>query len=177
MPASIVERPAVDEFASYYGRYIGLLPDGDLISIADKQIDELTVLLAPLTSSQWRHRYAPGKWSVLEVLGHLIDTERVFAYRAMAFSRHDPAPLPAFDQAAWIPHGAYDARQPAEVLVEWIATRRASIAFMRGLPAHALASRGVASGLTFSVLAALCVPVGHVNYHVQRLHHDYWGHR
>jgi hypothetical protein len=173
MPASITARPSDDEFAPYYARYIRWVPNGDLLEIATKQVEDVSALLRPLSPEQWQHRYAVGKWSVLEVLGHLIDTERVFTYRAAVFSRQDPAPLPPFDQAAWTPFGEYDARESAGLIAEWETTRRASIAFMHGLPVRALARRGVASSVEFSVLAALCVAVGHVSYHLDSLRRDY----
>ncbi|HPV77024.1 MAG TPA: DinB family protein [Gemmatimonadaceae bacterium] len=173
MPASILARPAADEHIPYFGRYTALVPPGDLIAHAEAQVLELRALLSPLSAEQSRHRYAEEKWSIREVVGHLTDVERVFAYRATAFSRRDPAPLPGYDQAAWLPMGEYDDRALPDLLDEWECARRAMSALMRGMPASALGARGIASDAEISVLALLTIPVGHVAYHVQLLARDY----
>lgn len=173
MPSSILDRPAPDEHVAYFGRYIERVPPGDLVATAAAQVHQLRGLLSPLTPEQSRHRYASDKWSVREVVGHLTDVERVFAYRAASFSRRDPAPLPGYDQAAWLPMGEYDARDMPDLLDEWEAARRATLALMRAMPAAALRARGVASDAEISVLALLTIPVGHLDYHVHLLARDY----
>jgi DinB superfamily len=173
MPATIDARPAADEYAPYYSSYISLVPAGDLIRIADRQVAELSDTHSSITAEQWRFRYAPGKWSILQMLGHLIDTERVFMYRAMSFASQDGAALPSFDQDRWVASADYDARDPDSLLAEWSATRRASLAFMAGLPAPALDYRGTASDVEFTVRAAMHIPIGHVSYHLAGLRRDY----
>lgn len=173
MPASILQRPAVGDYFEYYARYIELVPAGALVDLSRQQIHDLRTLLQSLTDAQSQYRYAADKWSVREVVGHLIDTERVFAYRATAFSRCDPSPLPSFDQDAWTPLGEYDARSLASLLDEWEATRRASLALMEGMPSVALARHGVASDNHITVLACLCILHGHVQYHIATLGRDY----
>lgn len=173
MPAPLLQRPADADYFAYYARYIGLVPAGDLIDLSRQQIHDLRTLLHSLTDAQSQHRYAAGKWSVREVVGHLIDTERVFSYRATAFSRNDPSALPSFDQDAWTPYGEYDARSLPSLLDEWEAARRASLVLMEGMPAVALARYGVASENRISVLACLCILHGHVQYHIATLERDY----
>lgn len=173
MPTAILVRPAITDYAPYYDNYIQHIPAGDLIAFADAQIHELRALLANVSDAQSRFRYAQDKWSLREVIGHLIDTERVFSYRATAFSRGDAGALPSFDQAAWAPMGAYDERGLGELLDEWETVRRASLALMRYMPEAALHRRGVASANSFTVLALLCISPGHVAYHVHLLQRDY----
>src|SRR5262245_37977924 len=91
-------KPEPTEYAPYYDRYISLVPDGDIIATLKNQNEVTHKLLCSLTEEKGNHRYAPGKWSVKEMIGHLIDTERVFAYRALCFARNDKTPLPSFEQ-------------------------------------------------------------------------------
>lgn len=173
MPSSVLSRPSTNDYAEYFGRYISKVPAGDLLAIYELQLAEFPALLARVSQERSTYRYAPGKWSVREVVGHVIDTERVFTYRATHFSRSDPSPLPSFDQEHWTPLGEYDSRPLADLVEEWIAVRRNSLALLRGLPAAALARRGVASENPFSTLAMLCLIPGHVQYHIERLPVDY----
>src|SRR6476620_2194115 len=146
MPASMLARPSSADYPEYFGRYISLVPAGDLIEIMTTQIATLRALLEPVGEKGAGYSYAPGKWTVREVVGHLTDTERVFSYRATAFSRGDTQPLPSFDQVAWTPFGQYDSRTLADLLDEWTDTRRSTIALLRWMPDDGLARRGVASG-------------------------------
>lgn len=173
MPATVTARPKAGDHGPYYTRYTDRLPAGDLVSIMREQIDQLNWLLRPLTDEQANFAYAADKWTIKEVVGHLTDTERVFAYRATAFSRGDTAPLPGFDQAAWNPHGQYRERSLPDLLDEWTATRRATIALVVGMPERALGNRGVASELELTVLAALAIVAGHVVHHLETLASDY----
>ena len=174
MPATIVQRPSPQEHAPYYRTYIDLVPAGDLVDILERQMGELRTLIKPVTDAQSLTRYAEDKWSVREVIGHLTDAERVFAYRATAFSRGDPAALPGFDQAEWTPMGGYHERPLADLLDEWEAARRATWWLMRSMPEGALVKRGVASDNEVSVLALLTIIPGHVRYHMTTLVRDYF---
>ncbi|MDX1997617.1 MAG: DinB family protein, partial [Thermoanaerobaculia bacterium] len=115
----------------------------------------------------------PGKWTIKEVLAHLIDTERVFGYRALHFARGDASPLPGFDQDAWSPTTWAAGRSLPSVLGEWQAVRRAFLAFAEGLDPELLDRRGIASGREFSVRAPLFIVVGHVEYHLAHLREHY----
>jgi DinB superfamily len=173
MPATLFARPDAGENADYYNNYIRSVPAGDLLDIMAGQIATLSTLLSEVDAATAARRYAPGKWSLKEVIGHLTDTERVFAFRAMAFSRQEIAPLPSFDQAAWVAAANYDERTVPDLLAEWIATRQASLAMIRALPEAFLTRRGIASGVEFTVRAALCILPGHVAYHIQHLRTHY----
>lgn len=162
-------RPAATEYEAYYSSYIDRTPDGPLVETMTAQIAEVDRTFRGLSPERAGYRYAPGKWTIREVLGHLIDTERVFGYRAVSFSRADPAPLPSFDQALWNPAGRYDERPIGGLVDEWIATRRATIAFAAALPDEAWNRTGIASDFPFTVRAALWILPGHVRYHLAHL--------
>lgn len=173
MPAAIHERPADGDYNPYFNKYISLVPSGDLVACAEGQVASLRALLGSVSEDTSHHRYAPGKWSVREVVGHLTDVERVFSFRATAFSRRDPARLPSYDQDVWLPAGEYDDRPLSDLLDEWEAARRSTIALMRGMPGSALGARGVASDSESTALAMLTIPVGHLEYHLKLFAKDY----
>src|SRR5512132_3183724 len=110
MSAPSIPRPAADEHVPYFSRYTQLLSGDDAWPMIDRQLDDTLKLLTGLDDARALHRYAPGKWSVKETIGHVMDTERVFAYRALRFARADETPLPSFDENHWVPAGRFDAR-------------------------------------------------------------------
>ncbi len=167
--------PAADEYAEYYGRYVSRVPRGDFFALLRKQADEIAGLFGPLTPAQADFAYAPGKWSVKEVLGHLTDTERVFVYRALSIGRGDPAPLPGFEQDDWMPTAGFGRRAIGDLLAEWRTVRAATIALAEAFPPDAALRRGVASGNPFSVRAALHTAPGHAAYHIEILRERYFG--
>jgi hypothetical protein len=173
MPDIVLDRPGNGENGPYYDKYIGLVPAGNLVSIMESQIGELDALLRPLSRDGAGIRYADGKWSVRQVVGHLIDSERVFSFRAIAFACGEPAHLPSFDQELWVANAGYDERELPALLDEFAAARRASLAMVRGLSEAALTRRGIASELELSVRAALCILPGHVSYHIEQLRRLY----
>jgi hypothetical protein len=101
-------KPGKDEFLPYYGRYIDLVGSGDVLSTLTKQMAETQALLCSLPASVSTYRYAPGKWSVNEMIGHLIDSERIFCARALRFARNDPTPLPGFEQDDYVRKSSFD---------------------------------------------------------------------
>ena len=169
MPATVLARPAAADHHEYYSAYIARVPAGNLVEIMASQIATFSGLVARVPAGKAGHRYAPGKWSVREVVGHLTDTERVFSFRATAFSRADPSPLPSFDQAAWNPYGNYESRALDDLLSEWTDARRATVSLLRSMPEEALQRRGIASEFEFTVLALICIPPGHLEYHIAQL--------
>jgi len=160
-----IPRPAPDEFFEYYGKYIGKVPGEDALSALSSQIPETLGLLRPATEEQALHRYAPGKWSIKEVVGHLADSERVFAYRALRFGRGDTTPLPGFDENLYVPAGHFDVRAFRDVIDEFATVRAASIALFRGFDAEALVRRGSANGKSVSVRALAWILAGHELHH------------
>ena len=119
------------------------------------------------------HRYAPGKWSVKQVVGHLSDNERVYAYRALCFARGDPSPLPNFDENVCAENGGHDARPLRDILGELRTVRAATLSLLGSLDGTALARVGIARGNPVSVRALAWIAAGHVNHHMRVLHERY----
>jgi hypothetical protein len=168
-----IPRPTAAEYAPYYGRYIDRVPEGDLLRTLEDQARETQALLARLSDAKALHRYAPGKWSIKEVIGHVADTERVYAYRALRFARADATALPGFDENAWVPAGNFDARSLKDLAAELDVVRRATLALFRSLDAAALARRGPANDNEVSVRAIAWIIAGHERHHVALLHERY----
>jgi hypothetical protein len=168
-----IPRPEPSEYAPSYEAYVAKVPQGDLLTVLDQQRRDTQQLLAGLPETKALHRYAPGKWSVKEVVGHLADSERVFSYRALRFARADGLPLQGFDEQAWVPAGRFDARSLTDLAGELAAVRGATIALFRGLDAEALACRGTANNKTVSVRALAWIIAGHERHHVGILHERY----
>ncbi|MGH7178584.1 MAG: pyridoxamine 5'-phosphate oxidase family protein, partial [Tepidisphaeraceae bacterium] len=124
--STMIARPQPSEHIPYFSRYIDLVPDGDLLALLETQHRATQAMLAPLTPEQAKHRYADGKWSVTEVIGHLADTERIFAYRALRFARNDATVLPGFDENLYVPTGRFDERPLGDVAAEFGAVRSAT---------------------------------------------------
>ena len=160
-----ISRPAPDEFFEYYGKYIALVPGEDAMPALHDQIAETARHLKPLDESKALHRYAPGKWSVKEVVGHLSDTERVMAYRALRIGRGDTTPLAGFDENVYTPAGRFDARPLSDILHEYESVRAASLALFRGLDEEALLRRGIANNKSVSVRALAWIVAGHELHH------------
>ncbi len=167
--------PASDEYAEFYTGYVAAVsdPNVDIVGLLERQCDDVLARFRPLASERAHHRYAPGKWSVTEVIGHLADAERVFLYRALRFSRGDQTPLPGFDENAYVAAAGFDDRPIAEVLDEYAAVRRASICFFRSLTADAWTRRGTANGHPVSVRAFAYIVAGHERHHLAVLRDRY----
>jgi hypothetical protein len=166
MTASLIARPGADEYAPYYGTYIGKVPDGDLRSMLSTQLAETLALIRSIPESRGGHRYAPDKWSVREVLGHLADSERIFSYRALRIARGDATPLPGFEQNDYVPAGGFDARTLRDLADELAAIRQATIHLFAHLDPSAFERRGTASGKPVSVRALAYIIAGHELHHV-----------
>jgi len=170
---STIGRPGESEYAPYYGRYIEQVPTGDLLELLAVQSRDTQALLGAISDERALHRYAPGKWSVKEVVGHIADAERVFAYRALTFARSDHASLPSFDENAWTPAGAFDARPLGELARELEAVRRSTVTLFSGFHPDWLVRTGTASGKSVSVRALAYIIAGHERHHVKILRERY----
>jgi len=162
----MIPRPTPAEYAPYYESYIGKVPPGDIIDLLSSGVEETVRLLRDLSDHQAVFRYAKGKWSIKEIVGHLSDTERVYTYRALRFARNDPTVLPGFDQDKFVEEAAFDARPLADILNEFRAVRAASIAFFRRTLPATLLRRGTASGFEFTVRAIPYILAGHEIHHM-----------
>jgi len=168
-------RPGADEYATYYARYLERVPPGDIVRTLEVGGREMAALLgSDFARARADYRYAEGKWSVKEVLGHVVDAERVFAYRMLRFGRGDTTPLPGFDQDVYVPAGEFDARSLASVLDEYLAVRSATLQLVHGLPESAWTRRAEASGFVMSVRALAHVIAGHELHHRAILEQRYF---
>ena len=166
-------RPGPGEHAEYYARYVDLVPDGDILATLRDQLGETLALLQQVPRERENYRYAPGKWSIRELVGHLLDTERVMAHRALAMARSDGVELPGMDQEDWARHSNAAARTLDDLVTEWAGARRATVHMFATLPEGAGARRGRASGCEFTVRSFPWIIAGHEIWHRERLAKDY----
>lgn len=158
-------RPESGEYAPYYDKYISQVPDGDINRLLESQIRDTANLVRGIPEARGGHRYAEGKWSIREVVGHLCDAERVFGYRAMRFARSDNTPLPGFDENAFVANSRFDARTLASLIDEFEAVRGGSVALLAGLDEDEWIRRGTANNNEMSVRALAWTIAGHELHH------------
>lgn len=168
-----IGRPGLDEIPPHHVAYVGKVPESDPVAVLATQIDVTTALLRGLSEQAALARYAPGKWSIKEVVGHLADTERIMSYRALRIARGDETPLPGFDENAYVPPAKFDARPLADLLAELRTARAATLALFRSFDAEAWRRRGTASGKPVSVRALGYMIPGHERHHVEILRTRY----
>jgi hypothetical protein len=166
-------RPDRSESAEYYFTYIDKVPEGDVVATLRAQLDEASSLLGQISEERSLFRYAPDKWTIREVVSHLVDTERVFVFRALWFARGFDSPLPGFDQDVAIRTAGANDRSLRSHVDEFVAVRQATLALFEQLSQEAWARRGVASGNPFSVRALAWITAGHVTHHLQILRDRY----
>lgn len=165
--------PGAGEYTEYFARYVGLVPPGDVVATIRGQLAETLTLLRGIDPSRTTGGYAPGKWSVRDVVLHMADTERVMAYRALRIARADTTPLASFDQDVWTPNAGANARSMDSLLAELEATRGATLAMLEGLPLEAWTRVGTASGKPVSVRALAWIIAGHERHHVAVIRERY----
>jgi uncharacterized damage-inducible protein DinB len=173
MSGVAILRPQADEAAPFYHGYIARVTDDDLGAQLEQQIHQVEQLFENVTDSAALARYAEGKWSIKEILGHLIDTERIFSYRLLRIARGDTTPLSGFDENAYVPEGRFDERPLPMLLAELRAVRLSTIALIEGLPEESWARRGSANGKPISARALAYIIVGHLAHHLGTLRERY----
>jgi len=173
MTAAITKRPDSSEYATYYEGYISKVPDGDLVETLRRQLDDTLGLIKGIPEERGVFRYAEGKWSIKEVIGHVIDGERIFAYRVLRFGRGDATPLASFEQDGYIPTGNFNKRTLADLSNEYGHVRRSTISLLENMDAEAWARRGTASDNEVSVRALAYIIAGHERHHVDILRTKY----
>jgi hypothetical protein len=167
-----IPKPQPEEHAEYYAKYIKLVGD-DALGALRAQSASTPRLLSGLSDAQAMHRYAPGKWSVKEVVGHLLDGERVFSYRALRIARADATPLPGFDENAWVPPAHFDRRPMPDLVADYQTVRAATVALFSSFDEEALTRVGTANDTPFSVRALAHIIAGHELHHVGLLRDRY----
>jgi hypothetical protein len=171
-----LSRPAENEYKPFFGGYINRVPDGDVFDLLTSQPDTLSELLSSLTVEQTDFKPGPAEWSIKEVVGHMNDTERIMAYRALRISRNDPAPLPGFDQDNYVRESNYSTRTLSDLLEEFHLIRRANVLAFKLFTDEIGQRCGTASDSPISVRALIYIMAGHVEHHVESLRVDYLPH-
>lgn len=167
------QRPEANEFAPFYATYVAAVPDGDVVRMLSEQGEHFLARFKHLTEEQGRFAYAPGKWTVKEVIGHIADTERIFAYRMLRIGRGDVTPLAPFDENAYVPLSGANDRALDTLLGEFAAVRGATLALLRWFPEAAWTRRGIASGKEISVRGLAWITAGHAMHHTTVLQERY----
>jgi hypothetical protein len=165
-------RPAETEYAPYYGGYISRVTEDDVLSVLEAQPSELIAASNDVGDRELL-RYAPGKWSVRETFGHLIDTERVMGYRAFCIARGEQKPLPGFDQNDYVTLSHYNDRRVADLAAEFAAVRVAHVWNIRHWTAEEWSRSGNANGLAVTARAIAFIMAGHVRHHLHVLSEKY----
>jgi len=173
MAAGTIKRPLADEYDAYYAQYINLVPDGDVLQHLGRQIEETVRLLGSLSDRDGDFRYAEGKWSIKEVIGHVADTERIFVYRALCFARGEPAGLPSFDENEYVRRAKFASRRLPDLIAELRAVRGSTLEFFAGLDAEESERRGRANNKPYSVRAIAYIITGHERHHAKGLTQRY----
>ena len=166
-------RPESSEAAAYYFTYIDKVQGDDALAAMEIQLEEYLPVLAAISEEKSLHRYAPGKWSIRQVLNHVSDTERSFAFRAVWFARGFDTALPSFDPDTAAGGAQADAIPWAAHVEEFRRVRLATISLFQNLPADAWMRTGVASGKTFTVRALAFLTAGHATHHFDILREKY----
>ncbi len=173
-PALTIARPQPDEYAPYYERYISQVADNDILTTLDEQRRQTLLVLSGRNEADGDFRYAPDKWSAKEVLGHVCDAERVFAYRALRIARADATPMEGFEQDDYVRNGPFAYRTLADLVEEYIAVRRATLSLLRNLDEAAWSRRGIANKNEVSVRGLAYIIAGHELHHRRILEERYF---
>ena len=160
------DRPDSSEYATFYAGSVAKVPDGDLLRTLEQQDEQTMALLSGVPESKGSFAYAPGKWTLKEVVGHIADAERVFSYRALRIARGDTMSLHGFDEKAWVPNGGANSRTLADLLGELRVVRAATLALLRHLPPDSVGRVGTASEKPVSVRALAWIITGHERHHL-----------
>jgi uncharacterized damage-inducible protein DinB len=160
-----INRPEETEYQAYYGKYVSLVPEGNILEVLGEQLNETLALLQSIPEPRGGFRYADGKWSIKELVGHMLDSERIFAYRALRFARNDRTPLPGYEQDDYIRHGSFDACPLADLAAEFASVRRSTLFLFQHLDAEAWLRTGLANESEVSVRALAYMIAGHELHH------------
>jgi hypothetical protein len=171
---SVSAKPGAGEYVPYYEKYVSLIAGDDILVTLEKESLETAALLSDREEAEGDFRYAPGKWSVKEVLGHVIDAERVFAYRALRIARNDQTPIEGFEQDDYVKNGPFGQCSLAALVEEFASVRKATLLLFRNLDDAAWVRRGVANKAEVSVRAIAYIIAGHELHHRKILQEKYF---
>lgn len=168
-----ISRPEKNEYAEYYETYVSLVGDGSILEVLKQNKIETQKILAEISEEKSHFRYAEGKWSIKELLGHIIDTERIFAYRALRFARADETPIEGFDQDPYIENANFDNCKFTDLIAEFALIRDSNILMLQNFPSEAWTRSGIASENPVTVRALAYMLAGHEKHHINILKERY----
>ena len=168
-----MNRPEKNEYAEFYAGYVSLVQETDIIAALLVQTNDLQTLFAEIPEEKGDYRYAEGKWSIRELLGHIIDGERVFSYRALRISRGDQTPLASFEENFYVANSNFSNLKLAAALEEFSLLRQSNVLLFKNLTDEMWAQTGTASDATISVRALAYISVGHIRHHANILRERY----
>ena len=166
-------RPVKNEYVPYYQVYIDLVKGDEIIPILEAQVEEFLSLMKTIPEERKTFSYAEGKWTIAELLGHIIDTERIMTFRAFWFARNDPNPLPGFEQDDFVKIAGFNDRSLVSLVEEWVQLRKSNNTLFKSFDKEVLHRRGVANHNEVSVLALLYIIAGHLIHHLEVLKNKY----
>jgi len=169
----IQKRPSYNDFNEYYKKYIDLVEENDIIGQLKYGLSRNIQFFGEIDTDKWNYRYAENKWSIKEVLQHIIDTERVMSYRALRVARNDQTEMPGFDQDDFIKNVNLDDRSEKDIIDEYFAVRKATIALFNGLEENAWERRGIASQSPVTPLSLAFIIAGHELHHIDVIRKNY----
>jgi hypothetical protein len=174
MSTATIGRPQAGEYAPYYDRYISLVQGDNILEILDDQRRQFVLLMSGRSEDDGNFRYAPGKWTVKELLGHINDTERIFTYRALRIARGDQTPIEGFEQDDYVRNADFNARSLEDMVEDYIAVRRATLSLLRNLSPEAWTRKGIANNNEVTVRAIAYTLAGHDLHHRRILEERYF---
>lgn len=166
-------KPDKSEYASYYETYFSEIPEGNILELYEKQINEVKEFFCGISSSKLNFRYAKGKWTVKEILGHIIDTERIFAVRALCFSRNESQSLPGFDENEYVGNSNFGDQTMASLLNQFELGRKSALEMFRSFNDEMWLRKGTASNNIMSVRAVPFIIAGHASHHIRMIKERY----
>lgn len=170
---NMLKPPSREEYPAYYEGYIGMVPEGSLLDILSKQIDDITALFTGISEIQANYRYALGKWTLKEVIGHITDTERIMSYRLLRISRGDQTPLAGYDDEQYVKEALFQSSSIADLLEDFTAVRRSTLSLLKGLSEEAWNRKGFANNGEISVRALAYIIAGHELHHIKIIKNKY----
>ncbi|MCG8329603.1 MAG: DinB family protein [Chitinophagales bacterium] len=168
-----IKRPKIGDYAPYYETYISKVEDGGIVSILEQSHSDTIHFLKGLSTETWQKRYAEGKWTVAELMMHVVDSERVFAYRALRIARGDSTPLPGFDQEVFVPNSNANNRSPESIIEEYDIVRTANLKLFQHFTDEMWQGRGIASDNEVTTLAVAFIIAGHETHHINIIKERY----
>ncbi|MGG2024552.1 DinB family protein [Gottfriedia sp. S16(2024)] len=169
-----MSRPNLNEYNPHFKGYIGLVPEGDLQTILRKQLDESISFFKGISKEKSEYRYAEGKWSIKEVLGHLVDTERIMCYRLLAIARGDHNPLPSFDENAYNDHANFNRLKLEQIIYEFQTVRQATLSMLENLSNETFENEGNVLNHPMTPRAIAYIIAGHELHHLKIINERYF---